>query len=165
MSKCSDDAKGPAMILNSGSVSDTNLTNTDKYGRYTLKYTVGMGNSSFLALNDVINSLMERNTENPGMVKIPWTVDEDTNMVTVKVTSRKKPPVMDVDKRVISSSELRDGDFCKINVTPYYYEHAENINIPLPNGDRHDMVCMKLGVALFLNGVMKLSGESVEDLF
>ena len=163
MNKFSDKQKGPSIILNSGSVANINLSNTNKYGKYDLRYVVGIGNLSYTALTDTCERLAIKNNRKIAGVKMPWHLDEQTKMVTIRASGKQRPPVMDTDKRVIPANSIKDGDFAKINVTPCYYEMKDTGSYILPDGTRQVHTEVNKGITLFLNGVLLLSGQGTEE--
>jgi hypothetical protein len=158
----SSNCKGPSVILNSGSVANTNLSNTNKFGKYGLDYVVGKGNATFKALTDVVDRLVAKH-KGDANTKRPWSLNESTGMVTIKTSSKRCPPVMDEEKRVIPRNSVKDGDFTKVNLTPLYYEMEETGSYVLPDGSRKVHKHTKKGVSLMLNGVLLLSGQGTEE--
>ena len=149
-------SRGPAVILNSGSLDNCFLSKKDKFGRYVIQYVVGIGNRSFVELKRITEQLMADN----GMTgkKFPWTVNEATNMVTIQATSKIKVPI-------VGAKTLGDGDFCKVNVTPSAYSIQERSVFRLPDGSTGEQFTAKSGVKLFLNGLKAVEQTEVEDLF
>lgn len=164
--KYSDKQLGKTHILNSGSVDNTYLSDTSKYGKYCVWYVVGKNNLSYKKLIDACERLAIKNNRAVAGVRMPWKLDEKTDMVTIKTSSLKRPAVMDAEKRVIPSNSVKDGDFTKVNVTPFYYEREESGSYVMPDGTRQVHVNVQKGITLFLNGVLLLSGQGTEeDLF
>ncbi len=155
--------KGSAIILNSGSVANTELTNPNKYGKYHLQYVVGAGNPTYLLLIDICERLAIKNNRKVAGVKMPWKVDEETNMTTLSSSGKMRPAVMDMNKRVIPAESVKDGDFVKINVTPWYYELEEVSSYLDPDGNRVGHTEIIKGITLILNGVLLLSGQGTEE--
>jgi len=158
----SKDQLGPSIILNSGSVSDTTLSHMNNYGKYSLKYNIGVNNQSFQALKKIVSDLIRINTQEFS-VRLPWL--ETDKMVVLNTSSRKKPATMDNTKQAIVSSAIKDGDFVKVNVTPMYWEMEDNSVVLLPTGERQVVEHTNRGVTLMLNGVMLMSEHKEEDLF
>lgn len=150
---------GPAVILNSGSISDHALTNPNNYGKYSLVYTVGMNNESFLELKRVCTDMLKQEGIEPEEIKLPWRLDEKTKMIGVRASSKNKPPIVDTDNRLVNSRSMTAGMFCKINVRPGVYrrnEVSEYLNPVTYEQVKEETVIT--GVMLMLNG-LKLYGE------
>ena len=155
---------GPALILNSGSVSDHALANTNTYGKYSLLYTVGECNNSFLELKRIIIGMLEALRVNPDEITMPWSMNKK-KMVAVKASSTKKPAIIDAENARVNARSITTGTFCKINVKPTIYrrqEVSEYINPVTFERDRNEVTVT--GVMLLLNG-LKLYGEEEKDLF
>ena len=163
-SQFSEKNRGPSIIINSGSVSRVHIREPDRFKKFSLIYTVGVGNATFQVLKDICERLAIKNNREIKGVKFPW--KEDDGMVEIRCASKKRPAVMDHEKRTIPSDEIRDGNFCKLNLTPFYYTMDDSSWVILPDGSRRMNKNKKKGITLFLNGVMLMSGEnSGEDLF
>jgi hypothetical protein len=154
--------KGPSVILNSGSLNQSTLGKTDKYGKYSTAYVMGVGNRSFRELKRIVDQLIEDN--NIKTDRRPWRVDDKTNMVSVFASSNKIVPVLSHDEKKVDVSEARDGDFCKLNVTPSAYIMEETATFRMPDGSLAQQQNQKTGVKLFLNGI-KLLEPNDEELF
>ena len=155
-------SKGPSVILNSGSLNQSSLGKVDKFNNYSTCYVVGVGNRSFQELKRIVTQLIEDNLLNKG-VKMPWRVDEKTNMVSIIASSKKPVPILKHDDTKAETSEVRDGDFCKVNITPSAYKVMEEAKFRLPDGSMGQQFTEKHGVKLFLNGIKLLSSD--EELF
>ena len=149
-------SKGPAIILNSGSLDNCFLSKKDKFGRYAVQYIVGVGNRSFKELKRIVEQLIKEN--GLGSAKVPWTVNESTNMVTIRAANSKQVPIVGADK-------LTNGEFCKMNVTPSTYSIKERAVFRLPDGSTAENFNTKKGVNLFLNGLKAMDPIDEEDLF
>lgn len=145
-------SKGQSIILNSGSLNQSSLGKPDKYGKYSTAYVMGLGNRSFQELKKMVARMTEGKD-----YKMPWRVDENTNMVSV-FASNVKPIPVDGD-----ADRARDGEFCKINVTPATYAFDELVNYRLPDGSAGKNSVRREGVKLFLNGVKTTTKD--EELF
>jgi hypothetical protein len=147
------------VILNSGSLNNASLTKTGKFDRYSTQYVVGQGNRSYRELVRICDELIAKAGLNSP--KLPWKLDERTGMVTISASSKKPVPVADSLGKKVEATVARDGEFCKINVTPSAYRIEEPSSYVTPDGLRHSVVNTKEGISLFLNGV-KLVEEATE---
>ncbi len=155
----SSNPKGPTVILNSGSLNNASITKLDKFSRYSTQYVVGQGNRSYRELVRICEELASKaGIKSP---KLPWKHDISTGMVTISASSKKPVPVADSLGKKVASTQARDGEFCKISVTPSVYKIEEPSSYVTPDGIRHSVVNTKEGISLFLNGV-KLVEETTE---
>ena len=152
--------KGPSLILNSGSLNYACIATPDKFNKFSTYYVVGKGNRSFKELKRIVNQLIEDSKLKA--TKMPWLIDETTSMVSVFASSKNPVPVIDGGAKT-DMKQARDGDFCKINVTPAVYEFEEVVSFRLPDGTMGQNLVKKTGVNLYLNGVMLLDTD--QDLF
>ena len=155
--------KGPSVILNSGSINASSLGKADKFGKYSTGYVVGKGNRSFLELRRIVDQLI-KNRYLSG-VKLPWIEDESTGMVSIFSSNKKVIPIITNDEKKADVSLVRDGTFCKLNVTPAAYEMSEVVAFRLPDGSHGTQEVKKAGVKLFLNGIKLLDNQQDEELF
>jgi len=147
-----------SLIMNSGSVSSVHMTDVDKYNRYGLCYNMGKFNDTFVELEKMCIRMCNDNgldIKAKDLIK-PWVLNEDTNMVKVFAFSRKRPVVMNSEKRVVQCQQLRDGDFAKINVTPNIWEVTKPSFYIDPDGGRHASSLTQKGINMWLNGVLLL---------
>lgn len=156
-------SKGPSLILNSGSLNASSLTVQDKFGKYSTGYVVGKGNRSFIELKRIIDQLIKDN-KLVG-VKMPWIEDENTGMVSIFSSNKKVIPVLTNDDKKADAKLVRDGQFCKLNVTPAAYCMEEVVAFRLPDGSTGTQEVKKTGVKLFLNGIKLLDNQQDEELF
>lgn len=161
-----DYINGPAIILNSGSISDHALANPDTYGRYSLKYTVGMNNESFLELKRICTNILTQAGVDPDSIKLPWRLNEKTKMVGIWCNTSNKPQIIDSDNRRVTARSITAGTFAKVNVKPTVYrreEVAEYLN-PVTFEPVRDETTIT-GLTVMLNGIKLYKEEEVNDLF
>ena len=160
----SSNKKGSTIILNSGSLNHVCLSKADKFGKFSLYYIVGQGNRSFRELERISMELCKtEGIENP---KLPWKIDEKTGMASIIAASRNAVPLADSAGNKVDPKLARNGEFCKISVTPSTYHIEEQSSYVTPDGLRHPTVNVKEGVNLFLNGVKLIDNTTTpEELF
>lgn len=162
-SELTSSAKGPSLILNSGSVDNVSLSSPDKFGNYSLTYSVGIYNKTFVELKRICDELAKGNDYNmdASNFRKPWTVDTSTNMVKIRVNNKRAPAILNQDKKQIDVKLVRDGSFAKINITPFLYVMTERSSYVDPSGKRVVFTQPNHGIKLYFNGLMLTQTEEL----
>lgn len=155
--------KGQSIILNSGSMDNVCLTDTDRFKKFSMSYNVGLFNQTFIVLQQICQTICDEVGLSLDMkdLKKPWKIDETNNMVKIFTANTKRPAVMNSDRAVVEAKLARDGGFAKINVTPNLWVIEEESFYTTPDGGRHKTINTKKGINLWLNGVLLVNEEDI----
>lgn len=153
---------GPSTILNGGTISTLFISTPDRYDRYSLYYTMGVNNKTWVALRNIIQNILDTSNSGEMPQHFPWKLDEKDGLVHLKVSSAKQPPVLDSDKRRVKANNLSENMGVRINVKPSFYCHREKVLYRLPNGQQGENIVEKKGISVYLNGVLLNKGEEDE---
>lgn len=154
----------PAINLNDGTISNLHLTTTDRYGKYSMYYTVGVNNPSWKALHNIIKSLCKASNDGVIPTLKPWKENTEDGLIHIKVGSKKLPPISNQSGKKVDVSVLNEHSAARISVKPMFYNHTEKVFYRNPDGSQGMNEVDQKGITFYLNGIM-LGYDEEEDEF